>query len=211
MILCDVTGSSSGVMTANTRTGPVRLARVASQYYMQHMLDIYTKVVSHGVPNFMDARIELPSNFNCTQWESIVVTPDDNLVIKFLKFGFPASYTGHIPIHTDGNHPSANLHSTHVTGYIRQEFQQCTMLGPFHAPPIYPWCQTNPLLTMPQKDSHLRQVIMDLSWPLPPRHSARVNRGIPRDSYLGQAKNMHLSSAQNMADLIRQVGKGVFL
>ena len=41
------------------------------------------------------------------------------------------------------------------------------MLGPFPRPPYIPWCQTNPLLTHPKRNSTDRRVIMDLSLPLP--------------------------------------------
>lgn len=50
---------------------------------------------------------------------------------------------------------------------------------------------------------------MDLSWPQPAGHS--VNRGTPNDTYIGLLKKMHLPSAQDMADLIRQTGKGAYL
>ena len=48
------------------------------------------------------------------------------------------------------------------------------MLGPFDYPPFTPWCQINPILTRPKKDSTSRRVIMDLSWPLPPGSSTSM-------------------------------------
>ena len=68
--------------------------------------------------------------------------------------------------------------------------------------PFTPWTQTNPL-------THLRCVIMDSSWPLPPGVS--VNGGTPRESFLGTPKKMHLESASDLCDLIRRTGKGCFL
>ena len=75
------------------------------------------------------------------------------------------------------------------------------MLCPFDNPPFFPWMQTNPLLTRAKKDSHNRKVIMDLSWPLPPRgqHKWRDSqRFLPGDT----KKN---------AFAIRQAGKGCYM
>ena len=91
-------------------------------------------------------------------------------------------YLGPIPTPTLSNHPSATNHASHLDAYISKELAHGTMLCLFSHPPFYPWCQTNTPLTRP-KDSMGRRVIMDLSWPAPPGHS--VNRGTPRESYLG--------------------------
>ena len=56
-----------------------------------------------------------------------------------------------------------------------------------HCPLCVPWCQTNPLLTHPKQGSMDGQVIMDLSWTLPPHFS--VNDSTPK--------------ASNMCDLMR--------
>ena len=82
-------------------------------------------------------------------------------------------------------------------------------VGPFDHPPFTPWTQTNPLLTRPKKDSHLRRVVMDLSWPLPPGVS--VNGGTPKESFLGVSKKMHLPSTSDFCDLIRKAGRVSFL
>ena len=54
-----------------------------------------------------------------------------------------------------------------VAAYINKELSEEAMLGPFDNPPFTPWCQTNPLLTCPKKDSINHRVIMALSWTLP--------------------------------------------
>ena len=51
--------------------------------------------------------------------------------------------------------------------------------------------------------------IMDLSWPAPP--SCSVNEGTPTETYLGRPQKMHLPSAQEMVDLIKQAGTGCYL
>ena len=77
-----------------------------------------------------------------------------------------AGYEGPTP--TFHNNYSAVTHKADVAAYILKELEEGAMLGPFDFPPFYPSTQTNPLLTRPKRDSHLRRVIMDLSWPAPP-------------------------------------------
>ena len=67
----------------------------------------------------------------------------------------------------------------------------------------------NPLLTKPKKDSHSSQVIIDLSWPL--LQGINVNGSTPTDWFMGELNILNLSSAGDLCDLIRQVGRGCFL
>ena len=131
----------------------------------------------------MAARIQLPSKLIFDEWECIVDTSEDNANVEFLRFGFPAGYTGPVPTPKSGNHPLANCHLQDLVVYIVKELGHGAMLGPFLTPRFQPWCQINPLLTRPTKDSRNRRFIMDLSWPHPPRVS--INRNILKDTYLG--------------------------
>ena len=54
--------------------------RAASPDYTQPLLDTYTLVVNCGAPNFMVAKIQLPSNLNFKGWERIAVTSEDDLI-----------------------------------------------------------------------------------------------------------------------------------
>ena len=83
------------------------------------------------------------------------------------------------------------------------------MLGPFDQPLFVPWCQVKQLITRPKKDNRNHHVIMSLSWPHPPDLS--LNGGTTKDTYLGLAKEMHLPSAQDLADRIRQAGTGAYV
>ena len=107
------------------------------------------------------------------------------------------------------DHTSAMAHSTDIAHYIITEIGHRAMLGMFDHPPFTPWCQINPFLTRPKKDSTSRRVIMDLSWPLPPGSS--VNGGITKDIYLGVPKKMRLPSPLDLASLIREEGRGAWL
>ena len=147
------------------------------------MLRIYSQVVACGAPNFISAMVPLPTNLDIGQWQFITVSPQDKVVVELLQYGFPAGYCGPIPTPTLRNHPSARNHPSHLAAYIGKELAHGAMLGPSSVPPFYPWCQTNPLLTRPKKDSMDRKVIMALSWPATPGCS--VNGGTHTDTYLG--------------------------
>ena len=49
---------------------------------------------------------------------------------------------------------------------------------------------------------------MDLSWPLSPWCS--MNGGTRKDTFHGQHHKMHLLSAQDLANITKKVGKGVY-
>ena len=55
--------------------------------------------------------------------------------------------------------------SRDIATYIAKKLSDGAMLGPFDPPPPYfaPWCQSNPLLTRPKRESPDQYVIMDLS------------------------------------------------
>ena len=77
------------------------------------------------------------------------------------------------------------------------------MLGPFKHLPFFPWCQRDPLLTHPKKDSP------DISWPLSPLHS--VNGCTPKDEFLGVPKKMNLPLAEDLCSLIHKSGRGCYM
>ena len=63
------------------------------------------------------------------------MTPEDTLVVQFLKCGLPMGYGSPIPTHTIGNHSSATQCSKDLRAYITKEVEHGAMLGPFSAPP----------------------------------------------------------------------------
>ena len=83
------------------------------------------------------------------------------------------------------------------------------MLGSFDNPPFTPWCQVNALITRTKKYSDTWHVIMDLSCP-PPTPSLSTN-GYIKEMYLGVPCKLHLPSAQDIVQGIKQPHKGSFL
>jgi hypothetical protein len=173
------------------------------------MADIYTAVSALGLPNYKGLRIPLPSHLNFKAWEEHCQEYEDKMVVDYLKYGFPIGFTGPLPEPTYTNHAIARQHAEHLNTYTDTEVKEGAMLGPFSHEPFQPWCQVNPLLTRDKKDSDSRRVIVDLSFPHPPRHS--VNSGTPTDVYDGTPYKLTLPTSEKYMQLIRGAGKGCYL
>ena len=123
------------------------------------MLGVHAEVTYYDKPNFWRARIPVPTNLNIGNWAALCVTEEDDLVLQYIQFGFPAGYEGPVPTSTFHNHPSAVHHSSDVAAYMSKELREGAILGLFDHPAFSPWTQTNPLLTRPKKDSYLRPCV----------------------------------------------------
>ncbi len=185
------------------------MARQDGPAYLGVMKAIHARVAASGCHNYQQARVQLPSNLNLERWQELAEHHGDPMVAQYLRFGFPASYEGRQPDPAAANHSSARLHPAHVEHYISKEVKEGAILGPFSDPPFAPWCQVNALLTRPKKDSDMRRVIMDLSWPHPPLQS--VNGGTPKETYMGEPFKLELPSPEDLCKHIREVGPGAYL
>ena len=85
------------------------------------MLGVCDQVTAHGQPKFWGARIPLPSNFNCHEWEAIAHSEADRGVIQFLILGFPTGLENPIPTPLSGSPsfspPGANKKGSVVLSY----------------------------------------------------------------------------------------------
>ena len=100
------------------------------------LLGMHAWVTCHTEPNFQGVRIPVPTNLNIANWAALCVTKEDDLILQFLQFGFPAGYRGPIPTPTFHNHPSPVHHSSDVAAYISKDLKDGAMLGPFDHPPF---------------------------------------------------------------------------
>lgn len=174
------------------------------------LVRIYDVVRATGVPNFQQARLPLPHALNMPAWRHHLLDYTDHALCDYLEFGWPMNYVPlRPPTPTLSNHGSATAHVQHVLDYVNKETQLGALLGPFEAPPFWPWSQVNPLMTAPKKDSDARRVITDLSWPPAPEFS--VNSGIPGQTYMGQPYKLRLPTADGLASLILKHGPGCYL
>ena len=56
--------------------------------YAEHMLGIYTLVVSYRLPNFLGAEQRLPSNLQFDEWEKIALSSADKETVLFLQYAY---------------------------------------------------------------------------------------------------------------------------
>ena len=143
-------------------------------------------MTEEGLPNYLGDRLQLPSNMHFSKWEALACTEEDTTLINFLKYGFTIGYEGPMLTPTDHNHTSTMHPPRDVAAYVLGELEEGAMLGLFEVDLFVPWCQVNTLPTFPEKDSHVRRVIMDISWPHLPGVS--VNACTPKDRYMDAAQ-----------------------
>ena len=141
----------------------------------QQYLRIYDIVRATAVPNYIEARIPLPSGLNIPVWRKLLAGFPDSSLVDHLEFGWPLDYTSHnIPVPTLANHSPSAISDVHILSFIEKERSFKALLGPFPAQPFAPWFQVSPMMTRPKKNSPNKRVIIDLSFP--PGRS--VNSGI---------------------------------
>ena len=111
-----------------------------------NLVYIYDVVKASGMPNTLNARIELPTKLNLDAWLKYQgTTEDDKQLLDFVQFGFPLGYMGPISnTHDVENHPSAVQYSSHIDNFIEKELQLGGNVGSFPSPPFRPWCYVSP-------------------------------------------------------------------
>lgn len=198
--------------------GPIQYSRVVSGKWPDITLTakvkapvhgaIYKVVKEHSVPNYLGARVRIPSGLKIEKWREYLEDYEDRQICDFLAYGWPINYTREkIPKTTNVNHKSALDHKEHIEAFITKECALGAMIGPFSEPPFQPWCQISPLLTRPKKESNKRRVIIDLSFP----EGEGVNAGIIKNTYEGEVLTYTLPTVLNMCQGIAKAGRGALL
>ena len=169
---------------------------------------LYTAVRQYNLPNFLGARIEVPSQMICDNWDRALENYEDVQVCQFVRYGWPLSYSADtLPIPTMTNHKTALENPGQVSSFIEKECSLDAMVGPFTKPPFDRWTQVSPILTRPKKDSDKLRVIIDLSFP----EGASVNSGIQKQFYLGEPMVYTLPTVLDLAAQVKQAGKGALM
>ena len=60
-------------------------------------LQIYTQVRIMGLPNYLLARVPIPSGLIISNWRSLLKDYADTQLLDFLEFGWPSYFTGALP------------------------------------------------------------------------------------------------------------------
>ena len=120
-------------------------------------------VVASGVPNYKGARIPLISGFNWEYIEHHIQDYHDQIILDYIKFGFPLSIMEDQVIESGAkdNHSSAKAYLGEVSQFISDELEHKALLGPFDQIPHseFTWA---PLMTRPKGSG--QRVILDLSY-----------------------------------------------
>ena len=157
-------------------------------------------IKSSGVPNYQQARIHVTSNLNIEAWEKCLQNYPDQLLLQYLKFGFPLSIHQDNKLNNDhvNNHFSARQFPQAVDEYLAKEIKMGAILGPVDNIQC-PEYHCSPLLTRP-KDGDKRRIILDLSYP----QGASVNDQVDKTLF---DKQPFLLKFPTIDDIVQEIVK----
>ena len=163
------------------------------------------KIISDsGLPNYVGARIKLPSPFNFEFLEKHLHDFKDKIVIQFLKYGFPLGHDGKTgSTLVPDNHVGATEFPVEMNRILKKELKVGSAIGPFEKSP-FANARFSPLNSVPKKDSDQRRLILDLSFP----QGNSINDGIDKDTYEGIQEKLVLLSIDDLTSRIMQLGAG---
>ena len=171
------------------------------------VVELHSKVKEHDAPNFIGARIPVPSQLNIPVWKEWLSDYWDQQLLQFLEFGFPIGFNRNCPLNHDGvNHKTATDFPTDVDAYIQEEIQYGAIVGPFDENPIV-GSHISPIMTRPKPNSDTRRVIIDLSWP----KGESVNDGVDKLSYMGSEFKLTFPSIDDLTTELRKLGRGAHI
>ena len=169
-----------------------------------NLLQIHNKVKRTGTYNFLEAKIQIPSQLKVEAWKDYLVGYWDKQLIQLIKYGFPLSFDKNTElISSNINHSSAKDCPEDIAVYLKEERTFGAILGPFTKPPVAN-LHVSPFLTREKAGANSRRVIVDLSYP----HGASVNAGVDPESYLGSEFLLTLPSIDYITNKVVQLGKG---
>ena len=149
----------------------------------------------------------LPSNLNFEFLEENLKFYHDELLLQFLKYGFPVDHNGKtgnkLP---PQNHKGATNFKAHIKIALEKEIMLCGALGPFEHSPFHKAC-FSPLNSVEEKETTDRRLILDLSDPT----GNSINDGIPKNTYLGVPDKMELPTVDKLIERIIMLGRGCLL
>ena len=126
----------------------------------QTCLRIYDVVRDTALPNFVGARIPVPSGLNIPAWRELTqeINYPDKQISDFLEFGFPLGYQADFYPDSDfkQNHFSALQYPEAIQSFIDTELAAQAVIGPFTTPCFTPGPKISPLMTRPKNDSNER-------------------------------------------------------
>ena len=99
-----------------------------------------------GLPNFLGARIPVPSQLRPDRWRFHLKFFWDSQLVDLIQYGFPLDFDRTRELQSaDTNHVSGLQHLDHIENYVTEECAFNAMYGPFQEPPIA--LHISPLMT----------------------------------------------------------------
>ena len=179
--------------------------------FTHHFCNSHRIVYQTGLPNYVGARLPVPSQLDVPMWRRLLQDYDDFLVCDFLDFGWPLGYTKlELPVFdVRAAHRGALNFPQSVTDYLASEVTLGHISGPFaiNQSPFPDKLIVSPLNMVEKRDSTERRVIVDLSWP----DGTSVNDGIPTDSFLGTPITLTYPTVDTIVDFVITHGRGCLL
>ena len=167
----DDTSSWFGFITRSPLVTPLfkPITHLDCTDFKQLACDAHSIVKHSGQPNYISARIQVPTELNIANWRAICGNYKDQLLLDYLEFGFPLCVNrDELQFSTQvENHPSAVNFPSDVDTYFQKELSHKAIVGAFHHFP-FP-VHFSPLLSRPKPDD-TRRVIVNLSYPYGASH-----------------------------------------
>lgn len=153
----------------------------ATPFEPNSFVTLHTQVYTSGQPNFLGARLSVPTSLNLPLWRSLLTEYSDVAVCDYLEFGWPISYDYHgvLPSSDFRNHEGALDFPCAIDSYLSTELALGSVCGPFARNPFVAPIALSPLNSVPKPDSDEHRFILDLSWPA----GSSVNDGISKDFF----------------------------
>ena len=113
---------------------------------------LHRTVKQSNCPNYMGIGIPVSSKLNIKNWKYYLADYWDQQLVDLLEFSFPLDFDRNFELHsTEENHAFGRDHAHDIECYMQEELKHGAMLGPSDHKPI--------------RDSEVRRIIVDLSWP----------------------------------------------
>ena len=181
--------------------------REISKIKCRDPIKLHEEVKKYELPNYLGARIPVPSQLNIHTWETMLQGYWYEQLLGCLKFGFHLGFNRKCPLkHDKENHKSAVLFPDHVTKYIVEEQKFGAIIGPFEKSLIKN-LHYSPFMTRDKPNSENRRVILDLSWP----RGESVNAGVEKNGYMVSDFKLTFPTIDDLTQELIKIGKGAHI
>ena len=117
--------------------GPTTNGRDWQKYEFYH--EAYNTIVDTGLPNYLQAKIQVPSGLKYDAWEDALRKYKDKEICQYLRYGWPTNYTADTPpTSSPTNHSTSLQYPRQIQEFLKTEVELGGLLRPFHHTPFKP-------------------------------------------------------------------------